>query len=274
MRHNQNRRSRGRNNRKGPNPLTRSFESNGPDVKVRGTAAHIAEKYMTLARDAQSSGDTVSAENYLQHAEHYNRIVMAAQAQFQQSQPQFREGSEEGGYEDDRGMNGRPRDRFDFNGDSRGMDDEGEERFDSGGMEGDDDRGFRQQAQPRQDQRGNREQRYDRPRYDRRDNRDNGRDDGGREMGPRGDRQDYRESRGERQDFRQNGGPPERFSRPEEPEREVSAPEAVEAAPSVIEETPAPAPRRRRGRPPRAETEQATEGETSDGAAALAAFPD
>ena len=80
MRHNQNRRSRGRNNRKGPNPLTRSFESNGPDVKVRGTAVHIADKYMTLARDAQSSGDPVSAENYLQHAEHYNRIVMAAQA--------------------------------------------------------------------------------------------------------------------------------------------------------------------------------------------------
>ena len=47
---------------------------------------------MTLARDAQSSGDPVAAENYLQHAEHYNRIVMAAQAQFQQSQPQFREG--------------------------------------------------------------------------------------------------------------------------------------------------------------------------------------
>ena len=92
MRHNQNCRSRGRNNRKGPNPLTRSFESNGPDVKVRGTAAHVADKYMTLARDAQSSGDPVSAENYLQHAEHYNRIVMAAQAAFQQSQPQYPRG--------------------------------------------------------------------------------------------------------------------------------------------------------------------------------------
>src|SRR6185295_14969564 len=104
MRHNQNRRSRGRNNRKGPNPLTRSYESNGPDVKVRGTAAHVADKYMTLARDAQSSGDTVSAENYLQHAEHYYRIVMAAQAQFQQSQPQFREGPDDNNYDDDRQM--------------------------------------------------------------------------------------------------------------------------------------------------------------------------
>ena len=86
MRNTQNRRSRGRS-RKAPNPLTRSYESNGPDVKVRGTAPHVAEKYMTLARDALSAGDTVSAESYLQHAEHYNRIVAAAQqAQFQQAQ--------------------------------------------------------------------------------------------------------------------------------------------------------------------------------------------
>lgn len=82
----QNRRSRGRNNnsnnnRKGPNPLSRNYESNGPDVKIRGSAAHVAEKYTTLARDAQSSGDRVMGENYLQHAEHYNRIVAAAQAQ-------------------------------------------------------------------------------------------------------------------------------------------------------------------------------------------------
>jgi len=69
------------NNRRGPNPLTRSYESNGPDVKIRGSAQQIAEKYTTLARDAQSSGDRVIAENYLQHAEHYNRIVAAAQAQ-------------------------------------------------------------------------------------------------------------------------------------------------------------------------------------------------
>ena len=81
----QNRRMRGRgnnNNRsKGPNPLSRNYESNGPDVKIRGNAQHIAEKYTTLARDAQSSGDRVIAENYLQHAEHYNRIILAAQAQ-------------------------------------------------------------------------------------------------------------------------------------------------------------------------------------------------
>src|SRR5215475_7977007 len=79
----QNRRMRGRNNnnRKGPNPLTRNYESNGPDVKIRGSAQQIAEKYAALARYAQSSGDRVMAENYLQHAEHYNRIIAAAQAQ-------------------------------------------------------------------------------------------------------------------------------------------------------------------------------------------------
>ena len=73
----QNRRGRGRNQRKSQNPLTRSFESKGPDVKIRGTPAHIAEKYISLARDAGSSGDPVLSENYLQHAEHYNRIIMS-----------------------------------------------------------------------------------------------------------------------------------------------------------------------------------------------------
>jgi len=85
-------RSRGRNNnggRKHGNPLSRNYESNGPDVKVRGNAAHIAEKYLQLARDAQSSGDSVMAENYLQHAEHYFRIISAAQAQTQHRESGF-----------------------------------------------------------------------------------------------------------------------------------------------------------------------------------------
>ncbi|AJD42969.1 DUF4167 domain-containing protein [Rhizobium sp. SEMIA 4085] len=71
-------------NRKGGNPLTRTYDSSGPDVKIRGTAQHIAEKYSQLARDAQSSGDRVIAENYLQHAEHYYRIIAAAQTQMQE----------------------------------------------------------------------------------------------------------------------------------------------------------------------------------------------
>lgn len=84
MRPGQNKRMRGRSGRKGPNPLTRSYESNGPDVKIRGTAQHVAEKYLQLARDAQSSGDTIMAESLLQHAEHYFRLIAAAQQQQQQ----------------------------------------------------------------------------------------------------------------------------------------------------------------------------------------------
>ena len=60
----------------------RAFDSNGPDgVKVRGAAQHIYEKYQQLARDASSSGDRVLAENYLQHAEHYFRVLRAMQPQ-------------------------------------------------------------------------------------------------------------------------------------------------------------------------------------------------
>ena len=215
MRHNQNRRSRGRN-RKGPNPLTRSYESNGPDVKVRGTAAHVAEKYMTLARDAQSSGDSVAAENYLQHAEHYIRIVMAAQAQLQPLQPnQLREGQDEID-DEDRQMNGRIRDRFDSNGrDGRAPDDELE------GEEGDEEeeRGFQPRGderpmQPRQDNRGPYGQ-DDRgpPRHDRQFRPDD-RGYRGDNRGPRPDNrnQDYRGQDNRGQDSRNfdNRGPDNR----------------------------------------------------------------
>jgi hypothetical protein len=92
-------RQRGRNGgRKHVNPLSRNFESNGPDVKVRGNAAHVAEKYLQLARDAQSSGDSVMAENYLQHAEHYFRIVSSAQ---QAQSGQRPDGQDDADYDDD-----------------------------------------------------------------------------------------------------------------------------------------------------------------------------
>jgi hypothetical protein len=83
-----NRNNNNNNNRRGQNPMTRVFESNGPDIKIRGTASHVAEKYVQLARDARSSGDPVAAENYYQHAEHYFRIIAAAQEQMRQNQPQ------------------------------------------------------------------------------------------------------------------------------------------------------------------------------------------
>jgi hypothetical protein len=72
-------RARGRGNRKpNGNNLNRVYESSGPEGKVRGTPQQIIEKYLSLARDAQTSGNRVIAENFLQHAEHYQRILVEA----------------------------------------------------------------------------------------------------------------------------------------------------------------------------------------------------
>lgn len=81
-------RGRGKNN---GNSANRVYESTGPEGKVRGTPQQIIEKYLTLARDAQTSGDRVVAENFLQHAEHYQRILILAMA----SQPQQEQRREE-----------------------------------------------------------------------------------------------------------------------------------------------------------------------------------
>jgi hypothetical protein len=111
MRNGQNKRMRGRNRNKGHhghhNPLTRVYESNGPDVKIRGTAHHVAEKYLQLARDAMASGDPVTAENHYQHAEHYFRLIAAAQDQLRQQNPYYQpaanpgEGTREEAFGDD-----------------------------------------------------------------------------------------------------------------------------------------------------------------------------
>jgi hypothetical protein len=79
MRHN-NRRMKNRNNggpRRGNNvpPRMQVFDSNGPDVRIRGTAWQVHEKYLALAKDAAAIGDVIMAENYMQHAEHYQRII-------------------------------------------------------------------------------------------------------------------------------------------------------------------------------------------------------
>lgn len=72
----------------------RNYDSNGPEVKVRGTASHIYERYCQLARDASSAGDRVAAENYLQHAEHYYRIMLAnGLVQPKQNQGQSQDGN-------------------------------------------------------------------------------------------------------------------------------------------------------------------------------------
>lgn len=96
------RRARGRNNNVAggrrhnvPN-RNQTFDSNGPDVRIRGNAYQVYEKYQALARDATASGDRVTAENYLQHAEHYFRIINEVNEAFAQSQPSEATGRENG----------------------------------------------------------------------------------------------------------------------------------------------------------------------------------
>lgn len=56
---------------------SQTFESNGPGVKVRGTAQQVLDKYLVLARDASSAGDRILAESCFQYAEHYYRVLNA-----------------------------------------------------------------------------------------------------------------------------------------------------------------------------------------------------
>lgn len=105
-------RQRGRGRGKpGGNQGNRSFESNGPDVKIRGNAATIHEKYMQLARDASSSGDRVMAENYYQHADHFFRVVAEQQAALieQQQRRERQQGQHNGQNNADSGNNDRRR---------------------------------------------------------------------------------------------------------------------------------------------------------------------
>jgi len=56
-------------------PRNQTFDSNGPEIRIRGNAHQVLEKYLTLARDAAAQGDRIAAENYYQHAEHYFRVI-------------------------------------------------------------------------------------------------------------------------------------------------------------------------------------------------------
>lgn len=111
---------RGRNNnnnnnhnhqrrRQGVNP-NRALDSNGPDVRIRGTAQQIYDKYLTLARDATSGGDRVKAENYLQHAEHYFRVLRSTQGP---QAPSADQSGGDGDFENDQPSIGGERDQRD-----------------------------------------------------------------------------------------------------------------------------------------------------------------
>jgi hypothetical protein len=264
--------------------LTRSYESNGPDVKIRGTAQHIAEKYSQLARDAHSSGDPVAAENYYQHAEHYIRIIAAAQEVLREQygyQPRsFEDEGDEEAFEQ-RQANGddgdpssqpqpfearqdgdrRPRyDRQDRGGQDRGSQDRGDRQDRNDRQDRD-----RQNAGDRQDRgdrqsTGDRQDRPDRDRQDR-DRQDRGerRDRFPRDRAPRPEfqreeqpRMDF--DRGERIERNDRTETPTRAERPERPEAPPARAERVERAP--------------RGRPPRREPPR----EETDQPAGLPAF--
>jgi hypothetical protein len=76
-------------------PMNRNhvFDSNGPDMRVRGTSQQLFEKYLQMGRDATSSGDRVMAESYFQYAEHYFRILNAMNQAAQQNGQAHQQGS-------------------------------------------------------------------------------------------------------------------------------------------------------------------------------------
>tara|TARA_R110001592_G_scaffold16881_14_gene71734 strand:- start:26657 stop:27139 length:483 start_codon:yes stop_codon:yes gene_type:complete len=91
-----NNRSRNNNGRRNNQQRTQVYDSNGPDVRIRGTAHQVAEKYLTLAKDATSAGDRIVAENYYQHAEHYIRIIGENNGKFESEQASDFDGMQSG----------------------------------------------------------------------------------------------------------------------------------------------------------------------------------
>jgi hypothetical protein len=93
-------RQRGRNNGNGGRkphhsnmPVrAQTFDSSGPDVRIRGNAYQVLEKYLALARDATAAGDRIAAENFYQHAEHYYRVINAEGHPRPQQQQQHMQG--------------------------------------------------------------------------------------------------------------------------------------------------------------------------------------
>lgn len=230
----------------------RAFESNGPDgVKVRGNAQHVFEKYQQLARDAGSAGDRVLAENYLQHAEHYFRLVRAIQPQRALSDIIGRDNFSSGydiDFEDESGAQAGY-DGADPSSESSEGDSEARESRERNEPRRDRDRDDRQRDDRPRDERprDDRQQRDDRPRDDRpRDDRprderprdERPRDDRQRDDRPRDDRprgEGRRDRWRDRQD-RNGGGDRQRDDRPERTEpRDPLAVVEPQAAPLVSE---------------------------------------
>jgi hypothetical protein len=123
------------------NIVNRVFDSSGPEGKVRGTPQQIIEKYQMLARDAQLSNDRVAAENFLQHAEHYTRMLAEAMKEMAAEQEARQQQFQQGGGQN--GQNGGPR------GERQG---EGRDRWERGDRPDRPDRGERSERGDRRDQ--------------------------------------------------------------------------------------------------------------------------
>jgi hypothetical protein len=141
-------RQRGRNNGRKPHMPQRSqtFDSSGPDVRIRGNAYQVLEKYLAMARDASAAGDRIAAENFYQHAEHYYRVISASgehQRQQQQQQQMHGQGGHGHGY--NQGQQHQPQGQ-----DPRQMQQPYEGQHQNGGYapQG----GYQQQQQPQQAQ--------------------------------------------------------------------------------------------------------------------------
>jgi hypothetical protein len=189
-----NKRSRSKQNRPRTlgNIINRVFDSSGPEGKVRGTPQQIIDKYQLLARDAQLSGDRVAADNFLQHAEHYQRMLNEAQAELAREAESRREqgfGGQSGQHNPQIPPQGNQPRRFE---DRDGGD--VQQRF-----ERREDRPQGERRDDRRDERQHGERREDRPRDDRRDDRP--RDDRPRDDRPRDERREDR-PQGERRDDR------------------------------------------------------------------------
>lgn len=215
------------------------------DNRARGNAPQLLEKYKTLARDSQLSGDRVMTEYYLQFADHYFRVVAESRARFEETRRQRDDWQGEEGYE----------------GEEQNLDQNAENYAEDGQ---DEDRP--QQQQPRREFRERNDRDYNRD--GNRDNRDNNRDRGERD----GNRQRYandRNGNGDRNGNRFNGN----RAREEEDERTESGGIDIAVLPpafasdgpmtpiDIDDVEPAPA-KPRRGRPRKAapETEAGSEG--------------
>lgn len=229
-----NKRSRNKQNRPRTlgNIVNRVFDSSGPEGKVRGTPQQIIDKYTLLARDAQLSGDRVAAENFLQHSEHYTRMLNEAQAEMAREaeqrggQPGFQNGNQNGGQNGGQNgnQNGQPQNRrFD-------------PRDDDGGQpDGDYAPPARQETryeQPRQEQPRTEQPRSEQPRQneprvsDQRPNEP--RSDQPRADQPREGRNDWKERRNKRFDerrARREAGDPRGEGQPEADSMLVETPE-------------------------------------------------